>query len=396
MSPSPPAPRSPHPVLVTSTGRSGAPHLSEKRSAPASCSDAATPNPHSVLGVARHRHRLYPRTTLLLERPLVRPRSSLPQLKARRSRTPRLPDKAGFGLGRVQWQLHLTSAFLFAHARPPASKMWEGALELPPRRPPFDALFCLYPGPLLSSKPLWGSHDYSLVFSSFGGSVFSFLAFLAFLVAAPSSPCPRSYNGAICAINDTPDPQIGPRTPYRVYLAQFLKYERRRTAFFAKRDRLPYVGEGPGLIYIVVSFKNADGAAFRASDGKDAMPFLAQLRIKGGLTQKHRMERRRMEYVKCEQDKQHVWICAYEVSRRFYCERLLHLTLLRDGAARNRTRCECGACHREFFDFLLVGGLSRLHATMKRILRRMGEPINRAFFAPCDETKDVYDLICAT
>ncbi|KAF8127817.1 hypothetical protein K438DRAFT_1789712 [Mycena galopus ATCC 62051] len=100
----------------------------------------------------------------------------------------------------------------------------------------------------------------------------------------------------------SPDPQ------------QFLKYERRRTAFFAKRDRLPYVGEGPGLIYIVVSFKNADGAAFRASDGKDAMPFLAQLRIKGGLTQKHRMERRRME----------------------------------------------------------------------------------AFFAPCDETKDVYDLICAT
>ncbi|KAF8153586.1 hypothetical protein K438DRAFT_1987553 [Mycena galopus ATCC 62051] len=364
----PPAPRSPHPVLVTSTGRSGAPHLSEKRSAPASCSDAATPNPHSVLGGARHRHRLYPRTTLLLERPLVRPRSSLPQLKARRSRTPRLPDKAGFGLGRVQWQLHLTSAFLFAHARPPASKMRGGRIGTTPA-------------------------------PAFGGSVFSFLAFLAFLVAAPSSPCPRSYNGAICAIDDTPDPQIGPRAPYRVYLAVQTRSNfssMNAVGRLFSRSATASVGEGPGLIYIVVSFKNADGAAFRASDGKDAMPFLAQLRIKGGLTQKHRMERRRMEYVKCEQDKQHVWICAYEVSRRFYCERLLHLTLLRDGATRDRTRCECGVRHREFFDFLLVGGLSRLHATMKRILRRMGEPINRAFFAPCDETKDVYDLICAT
>ncbi|KAF8146646.1 hypothetical protein K438DRAFT_1990457 [Mycena galopus ATCC 62051] len=298
-------PWSPRPVLATSTGRSRAPHFSEKRSAPALRSDAAAPN----LGVARYRHCLYPRTTLLLERPLVRPRSSPPRLKARWSRTPRLPDKAGFSLGRAQWQLHLTSAFLFAHAQLPASKMRGGRIGTTPTpASPFGALFCLYPGPLLSSKPLWGSHNYSLVFSSFGGSIFSFRAFFAFLVAAPLSPRPRSHNGAICAINNAPDPQIG------LDPQQFFKYERRQAAFFTKRDRLPYVGEGPGLIYIVVSFKNADGAAFRASDGKDAMPFLAQLRIKGGLTQKHRMERRHME----------------------------------------------------------------------------------AFFVPCDETKDVYDLICAT
>ncbi|KAF8183464.1 hypothetical protein K438DRAFT_1974947 [Mycena galopus ATCC 62051] len=79
----------------------------------------------------------------------------------------------------------------------------------------------------------------------------------------------------------------------------------------------PFAKEGPGLIYVVASFKKADGAAFRASN--DACPFLACLKIKGGLTQKHRMVRRRTEYGRCEQGKQHVWICAYQVPRRFYC-----------------------------------------------------------------------------
>jgi hypothetical protein len=160
------------------------------------------------------------------------------------------------------------------------------------------------------------------------------------------------------------------------------------------------------------------------------MRFLAQLNIKGGLTQTGRMDRRRAEYRKCEEDNPHVWICTYEVSRRLYCgttfffcpdlcanfiaERLLHLTLLRDGATRDHTPCKCGVSHREYFNFLSVGGLSQLHATTVSVLNLMGEPIrryvsdshicffihasslDRQFFPPSDETKAVYDLIRAT
>jgi hypothetical protein len=33
--------------------------------------------------------------------------------------------------------------------------------------------------------------------------------------------------------------------------------------------------------------------------------------------------------------------------------------------------CKCGVYHHEFFDFLLVGGLSQLHATMEHILKQI-------------------------
>ncbi|KAF8209383.1 hypothetical protein K438DRAFT_229942 [Mycena galopus ATCC 62051] len=171
-------------------------------------------------------------------------------------------------------------------------------------------------------------------------------------------------------------------------------YERRRQAFFGKRAATPFGGEGPGLIYVVASFKKSDGAAFRSSN--DAQRFLAQLKIKGGLTQKHRIGHRRAEYVRCEQRKEHVWICAYKVSRRFYCERLLHLTLLCNGAKRDNPRCECGVCHREFFDFLSVGGFLQLHATMVQVLQYMGEQIRMLFFAQSAATQDLFDLILRT
>ncbi|KAJ7821999.1 hypothetical protein B0H14DRAFT_2598797 [Mycena olivaceomarginata] len=181
----------------------------------------------------------------------------------------------------------------------------------------------------------------------------------------------------------------------------FQKYDRLCAAFFAKRDRLGYSGDGPGLIYIVASFKKPDGVPlFKKPDavalGPDTMRFLAQLNIKGGLTQPDRMERRRTEYRKCEEDNTHVWICTYEVSRRLYCERLLHLTLLRDGATRDRTPCKCGVSHREYFNFLSIGGLSQLHATTVSVLKLIGEPIRRKSFPPSDDTKAVYDLIRAT
>ncbi|KAJ7731183.1 hypothetical protein B0H14DRAFT_3517916 [Mycena olivaceomarginata] len=168
----------------------------------------------------------------------------------------------------------------------------------------------------------------------------------------------------------------------------FQKYDRLRAAFFAKRDRLGYSGDGPGLIYIVALFKKADGVpSFKNPT----------LNIKGGLTQPDRMERRRTEYRKCEEDNAYVWICTYEVSRHLYCERLLHLTLLRDRATRDRTPCKCGVSHREYFNFLSIGGLSRLHATTVSVLKLMGEPIRRKFFPPpSDDTKAVYDLIRAT
>ncbi|KAJ7328305.1 hypothetical protein DFH08DRAFT_815808 [Mycena albidolilacea] len=122
------------------------------------------------------------------------------------------------------------------------------------------------------------------------------------------------------------------------------------------------------------------------------MHFLAQLKIKGGLTQPDRMERRCTEYRKCEEDNAHVWICTYEVSRQ--C--LLHLTLLRDGVMRDRTPCKCGVSHRGYFNFLSIGSLSRLHATTVSVLKLVGELIRRKFFPPSDDTKAVYNLIRAT
>ncbi|KAJ7363856.1 hypothetical protein DFH08DRAFT_949491 [Mycena albidolilacea] len=154
------------------------------------------------------------------------------------------------------------------------------------------------------------------------------------------------------------------------------------------RNRLGYSGDGLSLIYIVASFKKADGVAL----SPDTMCFLVQLNIKGGLTQPDRMERWRTEYRKCEEDNAHVWICTYKVSR----QRLLHLTLLRDGATRDRTPCKCGVSRRKYFNFLSIGGLSRLHATTVSVLKLMGEPIRRKFFLPSDDTKAVYDLIRAT
>ncbi|KAJ7363875.1 hypothetical protein DFH08DRAFT_798338 [Mycena albidolilacea] len=168
----------------------------------------------------------------------------------------------------------------------------------------------------------------------------------------------------------------------------FQKYDCLHAAFFAKRNRLGYSGDGPGLIYIVASFKKADDVAL----GPDTMCFLAQLNIKGGLTQPDRMECRRTEYRKCEEDNAHVWICTYKVSR----QHLLHLTLLRDGVTRDRTPCKCGVSHRKYFNFLSIGGLSRLHVTTVSVLKLMGEPIRRKFFLPSDDTKAVYDLIRAT
>ncbi|KAJ7817193.1 hypothetical protein B0H14DRAFT_3474826 [Mycena olivaceomarginata] len=233
------------------------------------------------------------------------------------------------------------------------------------------------------------------------GALSGLPAFIWSFVAAPlvSLPVP---NHKMAAIRQTL--LMTARLTRAGHIAEpnhFQKYDRLCMAFFAKRNRLRYSGDGPGLIYIVASFKKPDSVpSFKKPDGvawgPDMMHFLAQLNIKGVLTQPDWMERRHTEYRKCEEDNTHMWICTYEVSRRLYCERLLHLTLLCDGVTRDRTPCKCGVSHREYFNFLSIGGLSRLHATTVSVLKLMGEPIRRKFFLPSDDTKAVYDLIRAT
>ncbi|KAJ7509090.1 hypothetical protein B0H11DRAFT_1901855 [Mycena galericulata] len=162
-------------------------------------------------------------------------------------------------------------------------------------------------------------------------------------------------------------------------------------SFVAHRQTQPYAREGKGDIYLVASVLNSDIHDFRRHRITGAT-LLEKVAFKGGHTK--RMARRQMEYGKCEGRRRTlIWICRYTVQRRYYCERLFHLRLFERGGVRDVHKCTCKVAHREFLTFPSIGGLAQGHATMKSVLRAMGEQIHTTFFSPSPATKDIYNLI---
>ncbi|KAJ7429165.1 hypothetical protein B0H11DRAFT_1945722 [Mycena galericulata] len=168
-------------------------------------------------------------------------------------------------------------------------------------------------------------------------------------------------------------------------------YSARIASFVAHRQTQPYAREGKGDIYLVASVLNSDIRDFRRHR-ITAAALLEKVAFKGGHT-KH-MARRQREYGKCEgRTRTLIWICRYTVQRRYYCERLFHLRLFKRGGERDVHKCTCKVAHREFLTFPSIGGLAQVDATMKKVLRAMGERIRRTFFSPSFATKDIYQLI---
>ncbi|KAJ7855443.1 hypothetical protein B0H14DRAFT_3448969 [Mycena olivaceomarginata] len=84
--------------------------------------------------------------------------------------------------------------------------------------------------------------------------------------------------------------------------------------------------------------------------------FLARMKWKVGHT--NDWQRQQREYRGCDVGKTHIWICGWEVSRWYYCERLAQLEELCDGGERATIDCVCGVSHREYFSFATVGGFT--------------------------------------
>ncbi|KAJ7431144.1 hypothetical protein B0H11DRAFT_2262302 [Mycena galericulata] len=126
--------------------------------------------------------------------------------------------------------------------------------------------------------------------------------------------------------------------------------------------------------------------------GITAAEFLARLIWKVGHT--NDIERRRQEYAKCVVGQTHIWVCRWEVTRRYYCERLAQLQQLCDGGELVIDLClGCRVRHRQYFNFSSVAGFGQFTALMTGVITYMGEVPNCLLFIPSPDTFDIYDLI---
>ncbi|KAJ7874413.1 hypothetical protein B0H13DRAFT_2348528 [Mycena leptocephala] len=163
-----------------------------------------------------------------------------------------------------------------------------------------------------------------------------------------------------------------------------------KAKFLDVRGMRPYANEGPGSCYNVACVDDADVALYRAGT-ITAADLLERLTWKVGHSNDH--ERRQGEYGKCDVEQRHIWVCRWEVSRRYYCERLAQLEQLCEGGERYYKRCVCGVRHREYFTFSSVGGFAQFCALMTGVLFSMNEPLNVIFYPPSPDTADIYNLI---
>ncbi|KAJ7435338.1 hypothetical protein B0H11DRAFT_1937642 [Mycena galericulata] len=208
---------------------------------------------------------------------------------------------------------------------------------------------------------------------------------------APAAPTPSELS--LPPAGGSAEPHTNEHAPCdheRLLCHQRSLYSARIASFVAHRQTQPYAREGKGDIYLVASVLNSDICDFRRHRITGAA-LLEKVAFKGGHTK--RMARRQREYGKCEGRRTLIWICRYTVKRRYYCERLFHLRLFERGGVRDVYKCTCKVAHREFLTFPSIGGLAQGHATMKSVLRAMGEQIRRTFFSPSFATKDIYQLI---
>ncbi|KAJ7844362.1 hypothetical protein B0H14DRAFT_2585217 [Mycena olivaceomarginata] len=140
-------------------------------------------------------------------------------------------------------------------------------------------------------------------------------------------------------------------------------HQSNKAKFLTYRATRPYAKEGPGWCYNIACAADVDIAQHAAGTLTDGA-FLARMKWKVGHTNDWR--RRQREYRGCDVGKTHIWICGWEVSRRYYCERLAQLEELCDGGERATIDCVCGVSHREYFSFATVGGFTEFSALMTR------------------------------
>ncbi|KAJ7431769.1 hypothetical protein B0H11DRAFT_2261413 [Mycena galericulata] len=180
-------------------------------------------------------------------------------------------------------------------------------------------------------------------------------------------------------------------TPTDAYMISIAAHIAKKAEFIAKRATRPFAKEGPGVCYNVASARNTDIALYRRRQITGA-EFLARLVWKVGHTSD--FKRRRRDYVRCEEGRMHIWVCRWEVTRRYYCERLTQLEQLCNGGELVIERClGCGARHREYFAFFSVGGLTQFITLMAGVIAYMGEVPTCLFFDPSPDTSDIYNLI---
>ncbi|KAJ7799006.1 hypothetical protein B0H13DRAFT_1933421 [Mycena leptocephala] len=140
--------------------------------------------------------------------------------------------------------------------------------------------------------------------------------------------------------------------------------------------RAPYAKEGPGSCYNIACIDDADIALYRVG-GITGADLLARMTWKIGHSNDH--EQRRREYGRCDVGQTHIWVCRWEVDRRYYCERLAQLEQLCDGG--------------EYFTFPSVRGFAQFRALMTGVLLFMNEPLTPIFYQPSPEIRDIYNLI---
>ncbi|KAJ7914742.1 hypothetical protein B0H13DRAFT_2325062 [Mycena leptocephala] len=145
-----------------------------------------------------------------------------------------------------------------------------------------------------------------------------------------------------------------------------------RDKFLDVRSVRPYAKEGPGSCYNIACVDDADIALYRAG-GITGADLLARMTWKIGHSNDH--ERRRREYGRCDVGQTHIWVCRWEVDRRYYCERLAQLEQLCNGGVR---------MYKHFAQF---------RALMTGVLLFMNEPLTPIFYQPSPETRDIYNLI---
>lgn len=73
-------------------------------------------------------------------------------------------------------------------------------------------------------------------------------------------------------------------------------------------------------------------------------------------------------------------------------ERFAQLLQLCYGGQLIVDRCVCGVQHREYFEFLTVGGFTEFSALMTTVITCMNEPLVRIFYDP-PSIPDIYNLI---
>ncbi|KAJ7925027.1 hypothetical protein B0H13DRAFT_2314819 [Mycena leptocephala] len=159
----------------------------------------------------------------------------------------------------------------------------------------------------------------------------------------------------LCSTSALDDPNDAQRT-----MSQLSFHESKLAKFLAHRASHPYAKEGPGVCYNVACASNDDIAEYRAG-ALTGGQFLARLKWKVGHSSD--WERRQREYEKCDVGQTHIWVCRWEVDRRYYCERLAQLLQFCEGGKRIVELCACGVHHREYFEFDSVGGFAEFITT---------------------------------